>query len=129
MAKTHHPFTLTLRIWAGKLERNLLTPPEAQSIATLLRRIASGDSLDEILGVARAANRPNKKTTHHYVEQVYGLMQPTYNGKSGLSVTDAIREVASACNVSFSTVKTAFYSEAGQSDLAEFKKALKDPLA
>lgn len=129
MAKTPHPLALTLRIWAGKLERNLLTPSEGHSIATLLRRIAAGESLDEILGVIRPANRPLKDATHHYVEQVYGLMQPTYDGKPGMSTTNAIREVALACNVSIATVKTAYYSKAGRSHREEITKALKDPLA
>lgn len=129
MAKTPHPHALTLRIWAGKLERSLLSLSEAHLIATLLRRIAAGESLDDVLGAKRAANRPHKDATHHYVEQVYGMTQPTFNGLPGVTVTEAISEVAAACNVSTTTVKTAYYSKAGRSHLAEVIKALKDPLA
>lgn len=129
MAKTPHALALTLRVWAGKLERNLLTSSESHSIATLLRRIAAGESLDEILGRTRAANRPNRDTIHHYVEQVYGMTQPTYDGKPGISVTDAIHAVATACNVSPATVKAACYSEAGKSHREEIRKTQRDPLA
>jgi hypothetical protein len=128
VAKTTHPLALTLRVWAGKLERNLLTASEADSIATLLRRIAAGESLDEIFGVRRAANRPNKDATHHYVEQVYGMTLPTYDGKPGVTVTDAISQVALASNVSFATVKTAYYSKDGRSHREQIIEALKDPL-
>lgn len=129
MAKTLHPLALDLRVLASKLERNLLSLSEAHLIATLLRRIAAGESLDDVLGAKRAANRPHKDATHHYVEQVYGMMQPTFNGLPGMTVTEAIREVAKACNVSTATVKTGYYSKAGRSHLAEVIKALKDPPA
>ena len=129
MAKSDHPLALTLRVWASKLERNLLDPTEVRTIAELLRRIAAGECLDEILGVKRKANRPHNDTTHHYVEQVYGLTQPTYDGKAGMSVTEAIRAVASARNVDFHSVKTAYYSRPGRAHLVHIKEALKDPLA
>lgn len=129
MTKTSHPLSLTLRVWAGKLERKVLTPAETKQIATLLRRIAAGESLDEVLGVTRAANRPNKDATHHYVEQVYGTTLPTYDGKPCMTVSNAIKEVASACNVSIDTVRTAYYSKAGKLHRQEVIEALKDPLA
>lgn len=129
MAKSLHPRWLTLRVLASKLERGLLTPEEARATATLLRRIAAGDSIDDILGAKRAANRPHEDRTHHYVEQVYGLTQPTYDGKPGMTVTAAIDEVASTCNISISTVKTAYYSEAGRAYLEVIKDALRDRLA
>lgn len=129
MSKSHHPRALDLRIWAGKLERNLLDPKEAQYIATLLRRVAQGESFDEVLGVKREAHRPNENTTHYYVEQIHGLMQPSYDGKRGLSVTEAIRMTAEGSGKSIATVKSAFYSDDGCKHLQAVEAALKDPLA
>jgi len=129
MSKSLHPRALDLRIWASKLERNLLDPEESHYIATLLRRVAGGESLDEVLGVKRDAHRPNQNAAHHYVEQIHGLMQPLYDGRPGMSVTEAIRTVANECSKSVATVKTAYYSEAGQAHLQAVEAALKDPLA
>jgi hypothetical protein len=129
MSKGPHPRALDLQIWAGKLERNLLAPEEAQYIAMLLRRLAAGESLDEVLGAKREAHRPNQNATRHYVEQIHGLMQSSYDGKPGLSVTEAIRKMAEVSGKSVDTVRTAFYSEAGRVHLLAVKAALKDPLA
>lgn len=129
MSKSLHPRALDLRIWASKLERNLLAPEEAQYIAMLLRRVAEGGALDEVLGVKRGAHRPYQNAIHHYVEQIYGLMQPPWDGKPGLSVTEAISTVAKWCNKSIATVKTAYYSEAGKAHLQAVQAALRDPFA
>jgi hypothetical protein len=129
MSKSPHPRALDLRIWAGKLERNLLDPEESRYIATLLRRVAGGESFDEVLGVKRVAHRPSRNTIQHYVEQVYGLSQPLYDGKPGMSVEAAIKEVAQRVKVDFETVKQAYYSKAGRTHLRSIKEALKNPLA
>ena len=128
MAKSPHPLALSLRNLASKIERNLLAPSEALALATLLRRIAAGESFDEILGVKRAASRPRKNTPAYYVEQVYWRTQPTFDGKPGVTVTSAIDAVAKACHVSVDTVSAAFYSPAGRAYLAEIEAALKNPL-
>jgi hypothetical protein len=133
MTKGLHPRTLTLRVWASKIERNLLSPEESQTIAEVLRRVAGGEDFDAAIGVRRTANRPVTDRTEHYVEQVHGLMQPVFSPREqqllpGASVIDAIAEVANACHVSISTVKTAYYSAAGRQYLDELNARLKDPL-
>ena len=131
MSKSLHPRALDLKILAGKIERNLLAPDEAKEIADIFRRVAAGENFDEILGVTRFANRPNEGRTDHYVEQVYGLTTPTYSWEnketvSGMTVTKAIEAVAQACNVSISTVKSAYYSEDGRQHLKKIKAALEN---
>ncbi len=128
MAQDLHPNWLSLRVLARKLEQNTLTQEDAISITSLLRGIASGQDVDEILGVINPANRPNRSTTEYYVYQVFGLTQTTYNGKNGLKVTDAIKKVASSVYVSEGTVKTAYYSKEGREYLLKMKGELKDPL-
>lgn len=129
MSKGPHPRALDLRIWAGKMERNLLDPDEAKCIAMLLRRVAQGESFDAALVVKREAHRPDQNTVHHYVEQIYFLMQPSYNGTPGMSVTEAIRETAAVCGRSVETVRTVFYSAKGRAHLQAVEAALKDPLS
>ena len=133
MSKSLHPRALDLKIVAGKIERNLLTPDEAKEIANIFRRVAAGENFDEILGVTRLANRPDSGKTDHYVEQVYGLTTPTYSWENkanipGVTVTKAIEEVAAACNVSISTVKTAYYSKDGRQHLKKIKATLDNQL-
>ena len=129
MSKSLHTRALDLRILARKIERNLLSPDEAKMIAAIFRRLAAGENFDEILGVTRFPNRPNEGRTDHYVEQVYGLTTPTYSWENketvkGMAVTKAIEVVAQACNVSISTVKSAYYSEDGRQYLKKIKAAL-----
>jgi len=129
MSKSLHPRALHLKILAGKIERNLLAPDEAKEIADIFRRVAIGENFDEILGITRSANRPDAGKTDHYVEQVYGLTTPTYSWKNkktvlGMTVTKAIEVVAQACNVSISTVKSAYYSKDGRQHLKKVKAAL-----
>lgn len=124
---SHHrgPIYLTLRVWASKLERGLLTPAEAQSVAMLLRRIADGKSIDEALGVESSAHRPDRDTTLMYVSEVYRLLQPSWKGKPSITVGDAITKTAAAHHVSIETVRNAYYSKKGQifRDAMEYRQS------
>ena len=128
MHKSPHPSWLLLRIWASKLERGLLTQNEISYIANFLRRIAKGESTEDILGVERKPNRPNNASTEHYVWQVHGLTERCWDGTPGLKIGEAIAKVAASCHVQSDTVKKAYYSQEGQSILAQIKAALQDPL-
>jgi hypothetical protein len=129
LTKSKHPSALYLSILAGKIERNLLAPDEAKQIADLFRRIADGESFDEIFGVHRLARRPNLGKTEHYVQQIHGLTSDFYSHKekkfiSGLSIKNAIESVAEACNVSINSVKRAYYSKSGRKYFLEITAAL-----
>ena len=125
MAKRHLDYLL-LRILAGKVERNLLTPDEGRAIATILRCIADGESLDTIFG-KRYANRPFENKTARYVEQIYLLLQPTFDGQPGLTVEKAIEEVAKQNQITTETLKSKYYSQAGVMHLAKVKKMFPNP--
>ena len=116
---------LPLSIWAGKLERNLLTADEAKTIAIMLRRVAKGEDAAEVFCTKRPANRPPSDKTAEYVNSIYQLTSPFFNSatgqmEKGLLVGAAIKSVANQCNVSEETVRTAYYSSKG--------KALRDKL-
>jgi hypothetical protein len=127
MTKTSNkpPSFLLLRVWAGKLERNLLTEEEAKSIADLLRRVAKGEDPSEVFCIKRPANRPQTDKTAEYVNSIHQSISPAFNPKTGLvekglRVGAAIKAVAKEFHVSADTVHTAYYSTEG--------KALRDKL-
>ena len=116
---------LLLSVWAGKLERNLLTEAEAKTIADLLRRVARGEDATEVFCTKRPANRPLSNKTAEYVNSVSQTTSPFFNSatgqlEKGLRVGAAIKAVANEFNVSEETVHTAYYSTQG--------KALRDKL-
>lgn len=123
MAKSMHPQYLTLRVLASKLELGLLTKEEVQLIASIFRRIAEGESAEDLFG-GRPLGRPKKYQTLYYVDQVFGLTQPSFNGTPGLKVAEAITRVATANHVSPDSVKTAYYSKLGRSVRESMLKAL-----
>ena len=111
--------SLLLSVWAGKLERNLLTEAEAKTIADLLRRVAKGEDASEVFCTKRPANRPLFDKTAEYVNSVYQTTSPFFNSKTGqvekgLRIGAAIKAVAKEFNVSEDTVHTAYYSKQGK---------------
>ncbi len=129
MTKARHPYFLRLRVLAGKLELGLLSPEEAGVLAQIIRGLAEGEPLDDVLGVKRYANRPIRNTTEHYVEQVFGLTQPTFDGEPGMKISEAMEIVARGSKVSVGTVKSAYYSEPGKQHLMRVKESHIDPIA
>lgn len=129
MTKARHPYRLRLRVLAGKLELGLLSPEEASVLAGIIRGLAEGEVFDEIVGSKRPAERPSRDTTELYVEQVFGLTQPTFDGKPGMRVGEAIAAVADALNLSRDTVNTAYYSKPGREHLLRVKESHIDPIA
>ncbi|MDA0630618.1 MAG: hypothetical protein O2858_07885 [Proteobacteria bacterium] len=129
MTKARHPYFLLLRVLAGKLELGLLSPEEASVLAGIIRRLAEGEVFDEIVGTKRPAGRPVRNTTEHYVEQVFGLMQPTFDGEPGMKMNEAMAIVAKGSRVEVETVKEAYYSKPGRKHLKLVEEANIDPLA
>ena len=113
-------WSILLNVWAGKLERNLLTEAEAKTIADLFRRVAKGEDASEVFCTKRPANRPSSDKTAEYVNSVYQTTSPFFNPqtgqvKKGLRVGAAIKAVAKEFNVSEETVHSAYYSTQGKS--------------
>lgn len=125
MRKSKHPNFLTLRVWASKIERDLLSPDEKRTIAEIFRRIAAGDDPTKVFGKT-PAHRPNKATTELYVAQIHALTEPTWDGKPGLGVDAAIRQVADSLFVTVGAVKSAYYSPRGKEIRAQLRNPLED---
>jgi hypothetical protein len=120
--------SLLLNVWAGKLERNLLTEAEAKTIADLLRRVANGEDASEVFCSKRPSHRPLSYKTAEYVNSVHQMTSPFFNSKTGQEekgqlVGAAIKAVAKESNVSEDTVHTAYYSTQGKAvrDKLEYK--------
>ena len=128
MTKARHPYFLLLRVLAGKLELGLLSLEEASVLAEIIRRLAEGEVFDEIVGTKRPARRPVRNKTEHYVEQVFGLTQPTFDGEPGMKVGEAMEIVAKGSRVDVDTVKAAYYSELGRKHLRLVEEAYIGPL-
>ena len=126
MANSPHPQYMTLRVLASKLEHGLLTIEEVETIALILRRIARGEDPNLFFGV-RPTHRPNHYKTYYYVDQIIGLMEPTFNEKPGMKVGQAIQEVAKEAGVSPDHVRSAYYSRLGRSYAEKIRKALAGP--
>ena len=126
MAKSPHPQYMTLRVLASKLEHGLLTIEEVETIALILRSIARGEDPNLFFGV-RPTHRPNHYKTYYYVDQIIGLMEPTFNEKPGMKVGQAIQEVAKEAGVSPDHVRSAYYSRLGRSYAEKIRKALAGP--
>ena len=126
MAKSPHPQYITLRVLASKLERGLHTSEEGQTIASILRSIASGEDPNSFFG-GRPAHRPNQYRTYYYVDQIEGLIQSTFNGKPGLKVGKAIQQVAEAAGVSLEHVRSDYYSKLGRTYVESIRKAQAGP--
>jgi hypothetical protein len=112
-------WSIVLNVWAGKIERNLLTEVEAKTIASLFRRVANGEDASEVFRTKRPANRPLLDKTAEYVNAVYQTTSPFFNLKTGqeekgLRVGAAIKSVAKEFNVSEETVHSAYYSTHGK---------------
>lgn len=129
MTKARHPYFLRLRVLAGKLELGLLSPDETGVLAEIIRRLAGGETLDEIFGIKRYANRPIRNTTEHFVEQVFGLIELNQGQTQKMKVGDAITLVAAEAKVSDETVKAAYYSKPGREHLKLLKETLVDPIS
>jgi hypothetical protein len=123
--KSKHPNFLNLRVWASKIERDLLAPDEKRTIAEIFRRIADGDDPTETFGKT-PAHRPNKATTELYVAQIHALTEPTWDGKPGVGVDAAIQQVADAFFVTVGAVKSAYYSPRGKEIKAQLRNPLED---
>jgi len=126
MAESPHPQYLTLRVLASKLERCLQTSEDVEIIVSILRSIANGEDPRSLFG-RRPANRPNQYRTYYYVDQIEGLIQPTFDGKPGLKVGQAIQRVAEEAGVSLEHVCSAYYSKLGRTYVESIRKAQAGP--
>lgn len=112
---------MLLRVWAGKLERNLTDPAEVAEIAGLLRRLALGDDIDEIFGIWRPASRPIDPALEQRLYDMAMMRLPVAQGGEGMSYADTIAVTAKRYNRSPETIKKDYSSERGKEIRAEVK--------
>ena len=112
---------LLLRVWAGKLERNLTDPAEATAIADLLRRLATGDDIDEIFSVWRPANAPYNPALEQRLYEMAAMRLPVKHGGEGMSYADTIALTAKRYHRSPKTIESDYSSERGKEVRAEVK--------
>lgn len=120
MAKLRPQKNLSLHILAAKLECGVLSEEERIYLSRLLKRLANGEQLNDIIGLKNIAHRPNLSKTEQYVQEIYNLTQDNFKAL-GLKTTEAIEVVARAHNVSSNSVSVAYYSKKGREFLELIK--------
>ena len=85
---------MLLRVWAGKVENAILPEDEALEVAKLLRLLADGKTVFEILGIQRVKNRPKSYMIEQRVRDVVILQRTRSEGGEELGVGQAISKVA-----------------------------------
>lgn len=121
---------MLLRIWSGKLEQGLLSPDEVGALARLLLMLADGDSVDDIFGIWRPANRPHDPGLEQRLHDMAAMRLPVALGGEGLSYPETIKLTAEQHKKSVDTIKSDYKSEAGMAiraaarEIGEFRASL-----
>jgi hypothetical protein len=102
---------MLLRVLAGKLECDLLTDDETASLADFLRRLAAGETVDEIFGIWRPANRPPDPALEQRLYEMAYMRLPVPLGGEGLSYKETIAQTAGQHGKSPQTIIADYKSE------------------
>ena len=106
---------MLLRVWAGKVENAILPEDEALEVAKLLRLLADGKTVFEILGIQRVKNRPKSYMVEQRVRDVVILQRTRSEGGEVLSVGQAISKVAARKPlIAETSLTTAYYGKLGK---------------
>lgn len=128
MKSTEFSLRFPIRILAGRLEQGTLTRVEAQALATLLRLLADGQSIEEIFNIKRSAHRPPNYKLQQRLYDLEVMKQPVKHGGMGLKLDDAIRKISEIHHISEETIKSDYKSDVGKSIRAEVKRTVFNPL-
>lgn len=112
---------LLLRVWAGKVERNLLSKADAAELAKLLRRFADGESIDDAFGIWRPANRPTDPTLAQRHHEMAVMRLSVELGGEGKSYRETIDEIARRYNKSPETIEEDYKSDRAKRVRSEVK--------
>jgi hypothetical protein len=110
---------MLLRVWAGKLQGNLLDAGEVASVATLLRKLANGETVEDVFGIWRPANRPLDPALEQRLHEMAVMRLPVELGGEGMSYAATIAEVAGRYGKSVETIKADYKSYRGKQVRAE----------
>ena len=122
MSKSLPPrIRMLMRVWATKLEQNLLDKAEVVSIATVLRRLAEGETVDDIFGIWRPASRPQDPALEQRLYEMAVMRLPVKLGGEGMSYRDTIAQTADRYGRSSDTIRRDYNSVRGREVRAEVK--------
>jgi len=121
---------MLLRVWAGKVENCILPEDEALEVAKLLRLLADGKTVFEILGIQRVKNRPKSYMIEQRVRDVVILQRTRSEGGEGLDVGQAISKIAARKPViAKQSLTTAYYGKHGKEIRASMQADLEQARA
>jgi hypothetical protein len=120
--KQVQPIRMSLRVLAGKLESGTIDDSERRGLASLLRALGDGKTLDQIFEIKRIPQRPKGNALEQRIFNVEVLRLPIALGGENLSKKDAIAEVAKIHNVEIGTIEDDHKSLRGK----EIRKMVKD---
>jgi hypothetical protein len=129
MKKSAPTYRYQFRVLAGKLEKSSLSQAERAGLSKLLRGLAEGYSVNEILGIEPPAHRPKGMDLEQRIFDVAVLQLPKKHGGSGLKKDAAIEEVAKIHNKSVDTIGDDYKSDRGKKIRAMVKANYYNPLA
>lgn len=115
MSKARPPrIRLLLRVWAGKLKLGSLDPADTDSLVELLCRLADGESVEEVFGIWRPANRPPDPALEQRLYEMAMMRLPVELGGEGKSFPETIAETVQRHGKSPETIRKDYMSERGK---------------
>jgi len=129
MKKQISPARMALRVLAGKVEMGTLDSAERRGLATLLRALGDGKTIEEIFEIATPPHRTKGNAIEQRIFCVEVLRLPVAHGGKKLSKRDAIAEVAQLHHVTIGTIEDDYKSTRGKAIRQEVKNSYFNPLA
>ena len=103
--KSDLPYKRQLTALADKLDASSLSDAEKLQISGLLRKLAAGRTVDDGLGIIPSPGRPETADVFQRAWDVAILSNPKEHWGRGLSIEEAIQQVADAHCLSVHTVE------------------------
>jgi hypothetical protein len=123
------PARLALRVIAGKVEMGTLAEAERRGLATLLRALGDGKTVDEFFDIKTPAHRAKGTALEQRIFDVEVLRLPIAHGGENMSKNDAIAKVALLNHVEIGTIEDDFKSARGKAIRQQVKATYFNPLA
>ena len=128
MKSNYSPMRFPIRILAGKLEQGTLTQDEVKGLATVLRLLADGDTIEEIFNIQRPAHRPPNYRIQQRLYDLEIMKQPVKHGGQGMKHAEAVKKISELYNIAEETITSNCKSSIGKKIRAEIKRTVFNPL-
>lgn len=126
--KSDLPYKTVLIGLADKLDGSSLSDTEKLQISCLLRGLAVGQTVDGVLGIKPRPGRPEKADVFQRIWDVAILSNPKEHWGGGLSIEDAIHQVADAHSLSANTIEENWKTWEGRAIRDFVRRAVVNPL-